>query len=350
MLGITTPNMVAAASNSGILGSLPVGGLSVERTKDLITKTKQLTDKPFAVNLFTHKIPNINDIDRNNYTKMQQFIEEECKGSGILTGQVPLTLEELYSQLYTYKNQIQVLIDEQIPIVSFTFGNLDSESIERLKSRNTVLIGTATNIDEALLLENTKIDMIVAQGVESGGHRGTFIFQDDGTALPPEIGLLQLLESIRSRGIIDRGIPIIASGGLYDAETIEKSFSMGSSAVQLGSIFLASDESSAIPSYKNLLPNSKDCTELTRSYSGRWARGIKNQFMDDLSRRGDNLKIPAYPIQNSLTTPMRSGSQKLDNNQFTNLWSGVFGYKAKKLPCSDIINSIVLDCKSKNLF
>ena len=146
MLGVSTPEMAAAVSNHGGLGSLPVGGLSPEITQQLIQKTKNLTDRPFAVNLFVHDIPSYaeDDIEPMRKLLLQLAIKRGYKlDIGDLSG----------FRFYTYQDQIDILIQENIPIVSFTFGCLDYKSIERLKEKGCVLIGTATCEEEALILE-----------------------------------------------------------------------------------------------------------------------------------------------------------------------------------------------------
>lgn len=306
MLGVTTPEMVAAVSNEGGLGSLPVGGLSPEKTKELIRKTKSLTQKPFAVNLFAHSLP---ETDTENALQMQEFLIALGKQNGISFPVTPITA----FSFYTYQQQIPILIDEQIPIVSFTFGILDDNSIRKLKEHHIILIGTATCLEEALLLNNKDIDMIVAQGIEAGGHRGSFLEHKP----LPQIGLTALLSEITHH----IAKPVLASGAINNGKTIKAAFAMGASGVQIGTAFIATDESIAIPAYKEAVLAAQDTdSELTQTFSGRWARGLKNRFMDALDKTGIN--IPPYPVQNSLTTAFRQIAQQQNNKDFTNLWSG----------------------------
>lgn len=306
MLGVTSPEMVAAVSNEGGLGSLPVGGLSPEVTCQLIQKTKSLTNKPFAVNLFAHSVPSYQDEDM---MAMRQLLLQLAVKKGYQLDVADLT----GFQFYTYHDQLNILIQEKISIVSFTFGCLDTPSIELLKGNGCTLIGTATCVDEALFLQQEGIDMIAVQGIEGGGHRGTFL--DD---LPlPQVGLFSLLPQIKAAV----SLPIIAAGGIYSPQTIRAAFELGANAIQVGTPFIGTDESAAIPSYKNRLKEAKDTdTALTRSFSGRWARGIRNELMTEIELAG--ISIPPYPFQNSLTVKLRKLAQQADDSDYTNLWAG----------------------------
>ncbi|KAN0015360.1 hypothetical protein ACTFIU_008091 [Dictyostelium citrinum] len=349
MLGVTTPEMVAKSSNYGIMGTLALGGLSTQQTRELIRKTKSLTNKRFSVNLFVNDIKEIKK-DQNDYKIMKDYLYNNNFLPTEILNKIqqdsnnlpPEYVNEL--KLYNYQDQISVILEEGIDLISFTFGVMDKESIIKIKSfnSNSILIGTATCLEEAKILEDHGIDIICAQGIEAGGHRGSFIQGDMNTSIDslPQIGLLPLVTSLLDHC----KVPIIAAGAITNKSTIDSLISMGVAGVQIGSLFIASNESCAINSWKDAIINSTDTsTSLTRSFSGRWARGIKNQFMDNFNNNNNqqSIKIPPYPIQNELTKPLRSISQKNNNNQFTNLWSGQQGYKAKKLPIEEIIKELI---------
>jgi nitronate monooxygenase len=174
--------------------------------------------------------------------------------------------------------------------------------------------------------------MICAQGIEAGGHRGTFITDEP----LPQVGLISLLSQIRDK--IDK--PVIAAGGIADGKAINAMLALGAAAVQIGTAFIASPESKAIEGYKEQLLTSTDTSsELTRTFSGRWARGIRNEFMKAVDISG--LTIPTYPIQNSLTTKLRAAAQKLNNKDFTNLWAGQSSYKAEAKSTREIFLRLV---------
>ncbi|AXI03032.1 NAD(P)H-dependent flavin oxidoreductase [Aquirhabdus parva] len=331
MLGVTTPEMVAAVSNLGGLGSLPVGGLSPEKTLALIKKTKSLTQRPFAVNLFAHDVPT----DASAFAhaqSMAEYLEELAQKHSVAFQSQPIS----DFQFYSYRDQVQVLLDEQIQIVSFTFGILADEIIALFKEKGVVLIGTATCVKEAQILEEKGVDAITAQGIEAGGHRGSFLADVE----LPQIGSIALIPQMADQV----SIPILASGGINDGRTIRAAFILGAAAVQIGTAFIASSESSAIPAYKAALKVAKDTdTVLTRNFSGRFARGIQNEFMRevDVEVKQSGRIIPQYPIQNSLTTALRAESQKQNNAQFTNLWSGQSVYRGTGVSSADVFNDLV---------
>lgn len=306
MLGVTSPEMVAAVSNEGGLGSLPVGGLSPDITLQLIRKTKSLTNKPFAVNLFAHSIPEHTNEDA---MAMQQLLLQLAAKKGYQLDATHL----IDFQFYTYHDQLDILIEEEISIVSFTFGCLDTPSIRLLKENGCTLIGTATCVAEALFLQQEGIDMIAVQGIEAGGHRGTFL---ENIPLP-QVGLFSLVPQIKEAV----SLPIIAAGGIYSPQTIRAAFDLGADAIQVGTAFIGTEESEAIPAYKNRLTTAKDIdTALTRSFSGRWARGIRNKLMTEIEQTG--IPIPPYPYQNSLTAKLRKLAQQAGDSDYTNLWAG----------------------------
>ncbi|QKZ13767.1 NAD(P)H-dependent flavin oxidoreductase [Spirosoma sp. KUDC1026] len=326
MLGVTTPAMVAAVANAGGLGSLPVGGLSPEKTHELILATKSKTDKPFAVNLFAHETSvSTSQADIDTMLNLLEAIYEDY---GIPFSRPALTEFNFYS----YQDQIEVLLHEQIPIVSFTFGLLEPAVVDQLKQQGSTLIGTATCVREAILLEESGVDIVVAQGVEAGGHRGTFL--TDGPL--PQVGSLSLLPQI-----VDAvSLPVIAAGGLFDARTVKAAFVLGAEGVQLGSFFLASDESAASEAYKTAVLSASDTsTALTRAFSGRWARGITNRFMEQVEQA--TLTIPYYTYQNSLTAGLRAYAQQNNIPELISLWAGQSASNSRRGKASDLLRSLI---------
>lgn len=325
MLGITSPAMVAAIANEGGLGSLPVGGLSPEKTRELIKTTKSLTGKAFAVNLFVHELP---QVDYATAAAMQQLLLELGQKNGLTID--PLDIHKL--SFYSYKDQIDVLIEEGIGIVSYTFGVPDDAVIARLKDHGVILIGTATSVREAVIQADKGIDIIAAQGIEAGGHRGSFL-KDEPLPMVSAFSLVpQIIQHISQ--------PVVWAGGIYNNNTVKAALTMGAKGVQAGTAFIASDESEAIPAYKETLQHTSETDiVLTRSFSGRWARGIRNRFMDEVE--GSGLFIPVYPIQNSLTSLLRKAAQRSNNKEFTNLWAGQSAAMSERKPAAAIFRSMI---------
>lgn len=325
MLGVSTPEMAAVVSNEGGLGSLPVGGLSPDATRQLIRKTKSLTDRPFAVNLFAHTVPGYDD---GELEQMRSVLLTLARKRGY-----PLQEKDLTGfTFHTYHDQVDILIEESISITSFTFGCLDEAIVKRLRQNGSTLIGTATCVEEAVILQQQGIDMISVQGIEAGGHRGTFI----DTLPPPQVGLFALLPQVKQAV----QLPLIAAGAINDAQTIQAALNLGADAVQVGTAFIGADESIAIPAYKQKLAGAKENdTVLTRAFSGRWARGIQNEMMKEIETAG--IPIPPYPYQNSLTTPLRKLAQQNDDGDYTNLWAGQSAPKTMCRTTKDVFRELV---------
>ncbi|MCW3465647.1 NAD(P)H-dependent flavin oxidoreductase [Chitinophaga nivalis] len=325
MLGITTPAMVAAISNSGGLGSLPVGGLPPAKVASLIREVKALTKAPFAVNLFTYELPS--DKDPVAFDQMQAFLQFLYGAHQIMAS--PVALNEL--QFYSYRDQLPVLLEEGVQQVSFTFGIPDAAAIALLQSHQILLTGTATSVAEAVALEAAGVNVIVVQGIEAGGHRGSFL-----TDTLPQTGTLALVPQV-----VDRvGVPVIAAGGIMDGRGIAAARMLGAAGMQSGSVYLRSDESAATPAHKRALAGITDTTtRLTRAMSGRWARGVPNTLINEVDIAA--LAINPYPIQDALTQPVRRIAKEQDNPAFIAMWAGQAAGKAKALPAAVIFQEML---------
>ncbi len=327
MLGVTSVEMVAAISNQGGLGSLPVGGLSPEKTAELIAQTKKLTNKPFAVNLFVHDIPLW---EKGDIEEMQKHLEAFCKINKLSCSKIPVEAIRFHS----YTEQIELLLKEKIPVVSFTFGVLKKDIIKTFKEQGVALIGTATCLKEARILEQLGIDSITAQGIEAGGHRGTFLADEP----LPLIGSMSLIPQLAA----NIKCPVIAAGGINDGKTIRAAMILGAKGVQVGTGFIASDESLAIPSYKTALKNAVETDSvLTKAFSGRWARGLRNRFIEHFEN--SDIKIPVYPLQGSLTLSMRTAARQQDNKELTTMWAGQSSSKSEDKPAAEIFKFLIED-------
>ncbi|WP_019218061.1 NAD(P)H-dependent flavin oxidoreductase [Legionella tunisiensis] len=319
--GATTPSLVAAVCNAGGLGSLGAGYLTADELRENILKIRALTDKPFVVNLF---IPEIT-------TASEQQIQQACK---VITKACIELKHEVkpvnppYAP--SFEEQMKVILDERIPIFSFTFGVLAPHWVNKLKN-NTLLIGTATTVEEALLLEKSGIDILVVQGKEAGGHRGTFL----GKAEDALLELTELLSLLK----VQVKIPVIAAGGIMNSEHIAKTLTLGAAGIQMGTAFLTCLESGIHPKYKEaLLTCQKDNTVLTMAFSGKFARGIRNKFTERLANQ--QSAILAYPIQNALTRSMRVEAAKQNCPDFMALWAGQAAYLCQEKSAADLVREL----------
>lgn len=326
MFGVSTPEMTAAATKAGCLGSLALADLSAEKSVEQIRKTKKLTNQPFAANIFVHHIPEITDELKQQYSKTKKYLENLAQENNM-----EIELPELESlKINSYHEQIDAIVEEKCKILSFTFGNLDSQSIQKLKENGTILIGTCTSVEEALELERSEIDIICVQGIEAGGHRGSFVSENI-----PQIGGFSLLSQIYD----SVKVPLIYAGGIYNAKTLAAAKELGAEGFQIGSLLLASQESALQDFEKERLKNvnEKDIV-LTKSFSGRYARGIKNKFIETIE---NSEYILPYPYQNKLTGEMRRIARTVTNDEFVNLWVGQSIVDYNELSTENILEKLI---------
>jgi nitronate monooxygenase len=321
--GATTPSLIAAVCNSGGLGSLGAGYMSPSQIEQAIHEIRKLTAKPFAINLF---VPELHTATTDELQKAQTSILECSSDLGLDNSPV------LPPYAPEFAEQMEIVLQQKVPYFSFTFGIPEQKWLKRLRENGTRIIGTATNLKEAKALEKNEVDMIVAQGKEAGGHRGSFL-------QGPEDNLVELATLIP---ILVRSShkPVIASGGLMNGQHIAKMLGLGAYAVQLGTAFLTCPEAGIHRKYKDLLlAQTKDNTVLTRTFSGKFARGIKNTFIQRMTEK--NAPILDYPIQNALTRPMRNAAAQQDNVEFMSLWAGQSAHLCRNLQASELVQRLM---------
>jgi nitronate monooxygenase len=334
--GITTSKLVAEVSNYGGLGMIGAGYMTPIQMREQIKEIKQLTSNPFGINLF---VPNEFDVMEDEVNSVNQLLNPI---RGLLNSPRKDSFEiPSFNSVYEiFIEQIKVVIEENVPICSFTFGIPSKEVIEELKRSNIILMGTATNIREAVENEKSGMDIVVVQGSEAGGHRGSFIDGDQESL----VGLMSLIPQV----VDNVSIPVVAAGGIMDGRGLMASICLGAKGIQMGTAFLTCIESGAHKVYKEAILNAnEDQTVLTRSFSGKWARGIKNAFILEMQRH--ERFLPDFPVQNTLTQDIRKASSAQNNQDFMSLWSGQSPRLAKSQTVESLIKNIVAEVKKINL-
>ncbi|AZG71700.1 NAD(P)H-dependent flavin oxidoreductase [Shewanella livingstonensis] len=308
MAGVSTPQLAAAVSNAGGLGSLGIGASSVAQAQQLIRETRLLTNAPFNVNVFCHAPAQRDAIKEHAWLLHldELFVE--------LGAKAPTQIDEIYTSFIEDEAMFNMLLNERPAVVSFHFGLPSREKISALKQAGIYTMATATNLHEAQSIELAGIDAIVAQGIEAGGHRGMF-----NPALIDE--LLSTSELVRLL-VQQTQLPVIAAGGIMDGLGIKAALDLGAVAAQLGTAFILCPESAANASYReNLKSERASFTKLTSVLSGRPARGIVNRFITHGESKG--APSPAdYPVAYDAAKQLNAMASKLDNHHFAAQWAG----------------------------
>ncbi|PWK03938.1 NAD(P)H-dependent flavin oxidoreductase [Tumebacillus permanentifrigoris] len=324
--GATTPELVAAVSNAGGLGTLGAGYMTPDQIRVAIREIRTLTSRPFAVNLL---LTDPVTVDQQQIARIQEKLNPIRRELG-LPEWTAQTAPTQFAE--SFDAQVAVLLEELVPVLSFTFGMLSDEWVAACKERRIHLMGTATNVREALLLEQSGIDSIVGQGSEAGGHRGTFTGEWRDSLIGTMALIPQLVDAVQ--------IPVIAAGGIMDGRGVAAARMLGAAAVQLGTAFLTCNESGAHPQYQQaLLDSTEQQTTLIRAFSGKPARGLTNRFHEHLDP--DAELLPPYPIQNALTRDIRQAAARQNRTEFLSMWAGQGTRLSRQGSAGELIQQIV---------
>jgi nitronate monooxygenase len=325
--GGDTPSLVAAVSNAGGMGFIGAAYITPEQIVELGRAVRARTSKPFGINLFAPLPPP--DLNRNPEPLLQRLAPFFAE-VGLPAPSAP----ELAP--VSFRQQLAASLETGASAFSFTFGILPADAIAAIKAHRMLLLGTATTVQEAVELEKAGVDAVVAQGNEAGGHRGTF-GGDFNAAMVGTIALVpQVADAIQ--------LPVIASGGIMDGRGIAAALALGASAAQMGTAFLTCDESGVPNAYKEAILHSReDQTRITHAFSGRPARGIVNRFMASFESEGARETILPFPLQNTLTRPLRAAAAKQDRAEFLSLWAGQGVRLARRQSAADLMARLVQD-------
>jgi nitronate monooxygenase len=305
--GLSSAALLHAVSQAGGLGSYGVHHLAPNAIRALAAELHAATVQPFALNLWvsTHDLPEA-EMTRERYAAAAARLQALYDEVGVDAPPYP----ERFSP--TFEEQATAVLAARPAAFSFVFGIPDDRLLAAFHERGITTIGTATTPDEAVALDEAGVGAIVASGAEAGGHRGAFL-------APAEDSLFGTLALVRV-AVAEVKAPVIAAGGIADAHGVVAALALGAAGVQVGTAFLATEESGATPQHRAAL-RSQDArhTRLTRAYSGRLARGIPNRLMEELTRDG---AIEPYPYQGHLLKPILAAARAQGRTDVVALWSG----------------------------
>src|SRR5580765_2411039 len=272
--GLSSQRLTAAVSNFGGLGSFGAHGLSPAAIKDVIAEIRSLTSRPFAMNLWASmEDDDARTSDEEAFDRSLAPLENHLAALG-----APRPKYQKHS-LTRFEDQARVLLDAKVPVFSFVFGIPPKEVLDECRTNRIVTIGTATTPDEAAALQEAGVDAIVASGYEAGGHRGSFLKAAEDSLT----GTFSLVPQIADMV----NVPVIAAGGIADARGIIAALALGAEAVQMGTVFLACEESGASFLHRQALRGKKaGHFALEKGFTGRLARGIHNRLLEELNQEG----------------------------------------------------------------
>jgi nitronate monooxygenase len=325
--GIWSQRLTAAVSNYGGLGSFGAHGLAPGAIKDVIAELRSMTDKPFAMNLWVSmEDEGARTSDEAAFERSLATLAPHIESlGGNLPSYTPYSATK-------FKEQARVLIDAKVPAFSFVFGIPPKEILDECRAKGIVTIGTATTPDEAIELQKANVDVIAASGFEAGGHRGSFLRPSEDS-LTGTFSLVPQVADLVSA-------PVIAAGGIADARGIVAAFVLGAEGVQIGTAFLACEESGASPQHRQaLLQRKAGHTALTRSFTGRLARGISNRLLELMHAPG--VGILPYPLQRYLVRNLAVLAEKSGREELIPMWAGQSANLARQTRATDLLDALV---------
>ncbi len=325
--GLSSQRLTAQVSNFGGLGSFGAHSLLPEAIRDAIGQIRALTARPFAINLWVSmEDAGARDSSEAAFRRSLAPLNAELAALA-----VPPPAYTAYAPI-RFEDQARVLLEARVPVFSFIFGIPPADILQECRARGIVTIGTATTVAEAVALEAAGVDAIAASGFEAGGHRGSFLRSSEDS-LTGTIALVpQVVDAVQ--------LPVIAAGGIGDVRGILAALALGAEGVQMGTAFLRCEASGANQVHRAALSGGKAIpTGLTRGFSGRLARGIRNRLMEEVNRAG--VEILPYPLQRGVVRPLALAAEAAGRADLMPLWAGQSAALSTATDASVLLQSLV---------
>jgi len=325
MGGESTPEMAVAVSNAGGLGGVGCSFMSLEELRSLADQLRSGTNRPFNLNFFAHPAPKANaQINAQTRAQVAPFYEELGLANLPKQGAAPCdTFNE---------GTLSILLDIRPKVTSFHFGLPPLNMVKALQDVGSIILCSATTVAEATMLSDAGVDVIIAQGWEAGGHRGTFdvSFEDFG------VGTMALVPQIVDA--VD--VPVIAAGGIADGRGIAAAFALGASGVQMGTAFLSCPEANISDAHREELRQARDDdTRLTRAFSGRPARAKNNRYIETMAQ--NRTPLPDFPTMYGFSSPLLQASANTGNRDIQFLLYGQAAALNRELPAADLMARLI---------
>ncbi len=328
MAGSTTVELVAAVSNAGGIGSMGYSKTSTEQIRDDVEKIRKLTDKPFNLNFFAHDTPvNKPDVIESTRERLKPFYSE------VGLKEIP---QNVSKPLLTFtEERLELLLEIKPLLVSFHFGLPGFDAIKSLKKAGSRILCSATTTAEAIALEQSGVDIVVAQGWEAGGHRGSFDVNHEDHGVGTLALVPQIVDAVK--------IPVVAAGGIADGRGIAAAFMLGACGVQMGTAFLSCPEVNVSDAHLEAIRISRDDdTRLTKAFSGRPARARQNNYIESMAAH--RLPLPDFPTMYTLSDPLREASN--DTLDYRFLLYGQAAALNREMPAAELVQTLVTEAQN----
>ena len=324
MAGMQASALAIAVTNAGALGSLPCAMLGLEALREELAQLKANARGPCNINFFCHTPP---EPDAEREQAWRAALAPYYSELGIDAAAVPAGPGRA-----PFSHEVIDVVEPFAPaVVSFHFGLPAPELVHRVKAWGAKILASATTVDEARWLEARGVDAIIAQGLEAGGHRGIFLSED----LSTQVGTFALLPQI----VRQVKLPVIAAGGIADAQGVAAAMALGAAGVQIGTAYLLCPEATTSAVHRAALKSeAARHTALTNVFSGRPARGIVNRLIRE--RGPISAAAPAFPLATSALAPLRAGAERIGSGDFSPLWSGQNASGCKEVPAAQLTREL----------
>lgn len=324
MAGVQLHALAAAVSNSGGLGSLPCAMLDAAGLRRELAALRAATDRPYSVNFFCHEPP---APDEKREARWRAALSPYYREYGI----DPATIPAGPGRAPFSAQMAEVLAEFKPKVVSFHFGLPSRELLDRVRALGSLIVSSATTVEEARWLEKQGVDAIIAQGAEAGGHRGMFKTGELTTQLGTFALVPQIVRTVK--------VPVIAAGGIADAKGVAAVLALGAAAAQVGTSYLLCPEATTSPVHRSALKSPEAAhTALTNVFTGRPARGIVNRVVRELGAMSD--APPEFPLATSAIAPLRAKAEAQGKGDFSPLWSGQNASGCKEVPAGRLTREL----------
>lgn len=334
---ISSVGLTSTVSNAGGLGSYGCQPLYAHEIISVAERIRRKTKKPFNLNLWVKdRDDNTNSFDENAFQEVIQIFQPYFDEVGAVPPTFPL------SESPIFENQIEAIFEVKPDVFSFVYGIPSQDILEKCRELKIKTVGTATTLDEAIAMESAGVDVLVVSGFDAGGHRVSFLDKPEESL----VGTFSLIPQVADHV----NLPIIGAGGIADSRGLKAAFALGAHAVQIGTAFLATQESGTSDLHREtLFAKEARYTTLTKAFTGRLSRGIKNRLTEELKEFHN--KFAPYPLQSKIVGALGAYPASLGSSpELNSFWAGQAAPILKYHKANDLIKSIVAEMNNDRRF